>query len=178
MKFLLALLLLPAAAGAQTLPEQQVKTLDAEISEYLDQQIRKSLAPRQILASEIKFNDATTMTTAPSTATAATLSFESAEIAVTASSNIYVSHGLGGMPKLFQASVRCKTAEFGYAVGDELLIPTTDGGESAYRNAVWANSTIVGVALGSRPLLIQSRATDTFETLTAGNWRIVLKAIR
>lgn len=47
MKALLLALLLPAAAAAQTLPEHQMETRNAEVSEYLDQQIRKERQERK-----------------------------------------------------------------------------------------------------------------------------------
>lgn len=92
--------------------------------------------------------------------------FESAEQNVEESAmRISVAHGLGSVPKLFQAVVRCKQTEGGYAVGDELdiSVPT------------FTNSTHVGFnSFGA--LFLTNKVTTTTFTPTASKWKIVLRA--
>ena len=78
---------------------------------------------------------------------------------------IEVAHGLGSVPKLVQAVVRCKQANGGYVAGDELdcSAPT------------YMNSTHVGFnTFGS--LVLTNKDTTTTFTPTAANWKIVLRA--
>jgi len=92
--------------------------------------------------------------------------FESAEQNVEESAmRISVAHGLGSVPKLFQAVVRCKQTEGGYSVGDELdiSVPT------------FTNSTHVGFNSFGALFLTHKTSTTTF-TPTASKWKIVLRA--
>ena len=92
--------------------------------------------------------------------------FESAEQDVEDNAmRIEVAHGLGSAPKLVQAFVRCKQANGGYVVGDELdcSAPT------------YTNSTHVGFnTFGS--LVLTNKDTTTTFTPTASRWKIVLRA--
>src|SRR6185312_12511398 len=49
-------------------------------------------------------------------------SFESAEITIATSTVDSKAHGLGVMPKEPQLFARCKTAELGFAAGDEIMV--------------------------------------------------------
>jgi hypothetical protein len=107
-----------------------------------------------------------------------TTSFESSEIAITAGGTHSASHGLGGIPKFWYAVIRCKTAEFNYAVGDEVVV---QGGDAASTNssAVWANATTVGVKPASGYTFnIINLTTGGNGQVTAANWRVVLRAYK
>ena len=49
-----------------------------------------------------------------------TKSFESGEIAISNGTTGTVAHGLGVVPKSVRSVIRCKSAELGYSVGDEI----------------------------------------------------------
>lgn len=101
--------------------------------------------------------------------------FESSEITMpTLGVETLVEHGLGAVPKDWRIIFRCKVAEHGYAVGDELdltpIIWNTVGVVIG-----WANSTYVGVVVGTNYPFI-SRTTLAGAAITLSNWRLVVRA--
>lgn len=97
-----------------------------------------------------------------------TPSFESAEIGCPAGSATTVAaHGLGRVPKSFGVYLRCKIAEEGWVVGDEIQL--THGVDT------FANATSVGVVDASGIPLI-SRTTFAGLNATAANWRLIFRA--
>ena len=92
--------------------------------------------------------------------------FESAEQdLVNGIMRISVEHNLGTTPKLFQAVVRCKESNGGYAVGTEYdsSMPT------------WATSTHVGFSSFSQLSVLHKTGTYSF-TPDEDKWKIVLRA--
>jgi hypothetical protein len=106
----------------------------------------------------------------------AALAFTSSEIAMpTASGNKSAAHGLGAVPASIEVAFRCKTAEHGYAVGDEIVMTSMYG----YYSEVWTaykNSTDVGVAFLTAEVNAVHKTAGTWHALTAANWRVVLRA--
>ena len=106
--------------------------------------------------------------------------YESSELAIPTGSpfTATATHGLGGIPFNFTTVFRCKTAEYGYAVGDEIAITTDDApGFTSYNT--WMNSTTLGFSsAGGVVYRMPSRDGTSFVTLTAANWRIVFRAQR
>jgi hypothetical protein len=99
---------------------------------------------------------------------ALTASFESSEIAIPSSDGfVTVTHGLGAVPKLYSVCLRCKTAEHGYAVGDEVNL----GIANAYRT-----STDVSVR-GNASVTLYNKTTGVYgSTITNSNWKLVFRA--
>jgi hypothetical protein len=121
-------------------------------------------------------NGTTWQSVAPASPSPFTLSFESSEITVVSGNNVYanVAHGLGGVPKLVQVYLRCKTAEGGYAVNDEapaLLLQAV--GHSGY--AIDATNIQI---LQRFQVGVQNRSTAADFTITPANWRYVIRAYR
>jgi hypothetical protein len=104
-----------------------------------------------------------------------TVGFISADQTVTAGTNlITVAHSLGVVPKLQQVVMKCITAEFGYAIGDEVPVPyVDDAGSSSISNA--ANSTTLYFLSNVVPR-VRNKSTGAVVTPTAANWKFVLKA--
>ncbi len=99
--------------------------------------------------------------------------FDSGEIAV-ASTGLSVEHGLGQAPSKVQLILRCKTAQHGWAIDDELVMSGYD--------APGANGQTIGVSAthvywsGYGPR-INNKSTGSFAgAVTAGNWRWVVRA--
>jgi len=95
-------------------------------------------------------------------------SFESAEIDITNSGGyVTATHGLGAVPKLYSVCLRCKTAEHGYAVGDEVNLEITN----AYRT-----STDVSVRKNAS-ITLYHKTTGVYDyTITNSNWKLVFRA--
>lgn len=101
--------------------------------------------------------------------------FESAELTITAATSNSVAHGLAATPKNFKAIIRCKTAEGGYAVGDELF-PTPEDFDTinTYGVQCWANATTIGFNCSAGVRVIH-KTTGAIVTLTLANWKAVLR---
>lgn len=104
--------------------------------------------------------------------------FESAELVFALNAAVSAAHGLGVVPKLFKAVLRCKTAEGGYSVGDEVDVTSYSGvWQTGYpvssctvdaTNITWAQS-------GSAFMFAMKNATNGF-SVTAANWKLILRA--
>lgn len=100
--------------------------------------------------------------------------FESTEQNITASGNLSLSHGLSALPKIINLVLRCKTAELGYAVGDE--VEQVQFIQSAgYNMNIWCNTASIGIAVVNTPWII-SKTTSTGSGITAANWKYVFRA--
>ena len=105
-----------------------------------------------------------------------TKSFESAEQSVpTVASAVSVAHSLGAVPKMFGVSLRCKTAEHGYAIGDEVDLEMTYASSSTRGGVAFANSTNVGVSMVGSTMIL-NKTTGAGGYITEANWRLVLRA--
>ena len=98
---------------------------------------------------------------------------ESGELAATASATVNLAHGFGVVPKTFRGVARCKTTEFGYAVGDEVQISDHTGNTGA---SICADATNVSCVISSGGIVIVRKDTFATAAITAGNWKVVLKA--
>ena len=95
-------------------------------------------------------------------------SFESSEIAIPSSDGFVTStHGLGAVPKQFVVSMRCKTSDTGYDVGDEVYLQTTTNS--------FISSTEVGFRAASS-YYIYNKTTDAYVAINAANWKLVFRA--
>ena len=99
--------------------------------------------------------------------------FESSEQAYTASTLRSVSHGLGRLPYMWRVHLRCKTANNGYAVGDEIDMTNMVDGDGARSWAVWANATTLNIRPDNASIIDTS---GNFATPTAGHWVLVFYA--
>lgn len=103
--------------------------------------------------------------------------FESSNQTMTANSTITVAHGLGGTPKLWQVVMQCISTEFGFAVGDEVVLAAMDNGTDSL--AVWANSTSIAVALDNSLTINQTGGgIGTRGTINYTKWQLIFRAWR
>ena len=99
--------------------------------------------------------------------TALSTSFESSEQTITAGAfSVAVAHGLGGVPKLCQAVLRCKTTEGNYSVGNEFHLTN----EILVQDAT--NVTLCSDAA----LTLKNKTSYATFNPTVANWKLVLRA--
>lgn len=101
--------------------------------------------------------------------------FKSAAQAVrTTSGTTEVAHGGPRVPDFVRAVLQCKTAEGGYAVGDEVEIVTINSTDEA---TVMANATNVGYVQGrAAATAIVHKTTGAAFQVTTANWDLFLYA--
>jgi hypothetical protein len=101
--------------------------------------------------------------------------FVSSEQTITASTSVTVAHGLAGVPAMVRLVLRCKTAELGYLVGEEVDVTTqyTFGGGQVQTSA---DATNVYITLGNNVNLLNKLSMPNVALITYGNWRWVVRA--
>ena len=93
------------------------------------------------------------------------------------SGTIQVAHGGSGAPSSILVVLRCKSAEGGYAVGDE-VVWKNDRGDASREVSPAANGTYVWVSYLGASLTPAIRNTSgTLIAVTASKWRVVLKCL-
>jgi hypothetical protein len=144
---------------------------------------------------EVSILDEDTMTSDSATALATQQSIKAYVDAQAGGASVYTSsetsipatnttetwtHSLGQAPDLIQLILRCKTAEYGYSVGDEVRYTSEYTAASTYN--LWANSTQIGlrgiITSGASIFHLVRRDTSGVLTqATPANWKIVVKGI-
>lgn len=103
--------------------------------------------------------------------------YETPEQAVRTTAGVYgpFDHGAAVPAVLVKAFARCKVADLGYSVGDEVEVPlffTTN----SYGVSCWSSATQVGGSQGHTVLNLWNKTTGAAASPTAASWRIVLRA--
>ena len=102
--------------------------------------------------------------------------FESAEQAL--ATTVDVAHGLGAVPWGMRAIIRCKTADLGYAVNDEVDVTAVRHTSGLVIHAAGADATNAFWRISSLPgLQLPNKATPaTVAAITPASWRLVFRA--
>ena len=102
--------------------------------------------------------------------------FISSEQAVPASATLVeLTHSLGAVPKSFQWVAKCKSAENGYSVRDE--IDVTPNSHASGRLSIFANSTKVFFIYHTKLTFANKDAGGTWDFTDADtNWKLVCRA--
>ena len=106
-----------------------------------------------------------------------TESFESAETSLPAAGTpVTFSHGLSSIPKIAQIVLRCKSAEFNYSVGDEIVIG--DYGDGGQMQSLFFNTSTIGWGhmYSGSTILIKDKTIDNYRSASSPNFMVVLKA--
>lgn len=104
--------------------------------------------------------------------------YESAEQSIPGNGNrITLNHGLAATPKLLQVILRCKTANLGWSVGDEIVLPGIHMISNNHGFTTATNATQIKFAQFGE-IYIHQFNTDNQKvaTITANSWRLVFRA--
>lgn len=110
--------------------------------------------------------------------------FESSEIVIPTVTPwiVSTSHGLGRVPDVWQATLRCKISNagsLGWGINEEVVISSNLVGSSVVGIQCWATATLVGCSLtaGAADIYVVNRSSGVSGFITKGNFRIVLRAV-
>lgn len=107
-------------------------------------------------------------------------SFESSAQAITSSSNLTVAHKLGVRPRRWGISLKCKTADQGYAVGDEITVESEQSTAAVSSRGVTllADAINVTVIFGTDTNVFQghNKSDQSRSQLTNANWDLFVRA--
>lgn len=118
-----------------------------------------------------------TEVTSTTTTTDFTPDYTSAEQTVATSTTYTLPHALGGIPKLVRVVLRNKTAELGYAVGDEVLCDSIFlDGANTRGVTIAANTTNIYIVIAGTLPQILHLTTQARTAITAANWKFVVTA--
>jgi hypothetical protein len=108
--------------------------------------------------------------------------FESAEQTITVGGTLTVAHGLGEKPRFVSGHLICKTAEYGYAIGETIEVSLN----TPIFNTVNTNTNNCSLRDDATNLLVKFGAGSTFRIvdvtngvgrdITVANWKFILKA--
>lgn len=107
--------------------------------------------------------------------------FTSAEYALTHETTHVIAHGLGALPGKIKLVLRCKTAQHGWVADDEIEISSFSyvaPGSGAVALTMGANTTNIYVGFVQSVLTMQivPRGGGSYASITAANWRFVVRA--
>lgn len=85
-------------------------------------------------------------------------------------------HGLGEVPKLVDVWIKCATAEYGYSVGDIVMVASTSHDSGAFGLCVQKDATNIRIVWGNSGFLLVRKDTHQQIQFTAGNWKIEMDA--
>jgi hypothetical protein len=106
-----------------------------------------------------------------------TRSFESAQQTLTQAGSLTLAHSLGTTPKLYMAVLQCTTGELGYSIADEVAV-NPGVSDSARGISMVPDATNINVRFADSPtmFIVVRKDTGAVTTITAANWRLVVRA--
>ena len=93
-----------------------------------------------------------------------------------ANTDLNFAHGLSAIPSVYSVRYRCKTAEYGYSIGDEVDITTAVDGDGARNTCTWVNTTNVGYSTSTTTPQIRNRTTGGTSAMTNARWKLIFRA--
>jgi len=107
--------------------------------------------------------------------------YTSPEQTITSAGALTLPHGLGVKPADILVYVVCKTAEFGYSVGDEIIVNPASNDVDATNfsgMSIVPDTTNVNIRYGNAGsvIMIANKTSGVFEGVTSPNWLLVVRA--
>lgn len=106
------------------------------------------------------------------------LAFTSAEQSITTGGLLTLAHGLGVKPTSIETYQICKTAELGYAIGDEILAPVTVSVTGARGHSVTSDATNIYIRMAGVAAWITNKSDGNATVMANANWRIIVRAFK
>lgn len=103
--------------------------------------------------------------------------FESTEQSVADNATLIMEHGLDGIPRFATVSLRCKVSQYGWSVGDEILLSSIHMRSDNYGITTAVNTTQIK-ARRHGPIWIHKADTSGLGALDWSCWRLVFRAWR
>lgn len=97
------------------------------------------------------------------------VSFFRDEYTITSGMAFTINHGLAKAPKQVWLSLKCTTAELGYAVGDTVTLTASAAVSVAY------NNTQIKVVFATLPSIV-NYSSQAITAITNTSWNLVVKA--
>lgn len=173
----------PMFSGASTATLLTVGTASGNVPLIGTASATESLAGLAEIATQAETNagsnDTNFITPLKLTTNLAATTFQSAEQTITQAGSLTLAHGLSAQPKKYGIFLICKTAELGYAVGNETIInpgigiPTDDGGVSIVPDATNLN---IRYGNDTNVFAVVNKDTGTVTRITPANWKAIFRA--
>lgn len=110
-----------------------------------------------------------------------TKSYTSPNQTITAAGALTLAHGMGVMPALVQARLKCLTAELGYSIGDEVMVDFFggyQGGNTGQALSVVPDATNLNIRYGGAANVfgLPNKTTGIIANATNANWAMIVRA--
>lgn len=94
-----------------------------------------------------------------------------------ASTTVSASHGFATYPSFILSYLECKTAEYGFSIGDRIYLESRGIGDSTSASGsgpmVSTSVSTMTIQTGIENMYIINQATHTTIAITAGNWKMI-----
>lgn len=108
-------------------------------------------------------------------------SYDSGELSITSGALVTLNHHLGNRPYQMQHVLRCKTAELGWSVGDEIFVAFANMGTGFNTHrapGIRSDATTIQIRYGSGAVAFgyANGNTGAEANLANANWRLIVRA--
>lgn len=105
-----------------------------------------------------------------------TRAWQSGELSCLPSATGTLSHGLGARPKLYGSYLVCKTAQLGYAVGEEIPIDSSGDDNDFGVTLATTGAGTLSWTVGADGFRVMNKTNGVMTGITAASWRHIARA--